>query len=254
MKGLKHSKINLLVVIFCMATLFISCDMDKIKSAAGGSESVSIDNVDIALCNSKDDQNHHGCTCSFRSAKDDPNSVIFTSNMNRSKNACISINGTTEVFTGKRIDHKDEHHRKSHMPNWVMVTEKGELALFDHLADASEYDKLKDELVQVLLATHKLPEEIPTKLGDYAGDELKGTITKLCADALDTAKKERAGGNHGAPIEIELSNDNYNVYIKGEVENHNDDGSDNYAGTIEVKDKEGKVVGTKDFWGNCLCS
>ncbi|MEM9544831.1 MAG: hypothetical protein AAGA77_02605 [Bacteroidota bacterium] len=249
MKNVKHLKITSLIAIFCLSALFYSCN-----PVAGGANSVTIDNVDVALCNSKDDQNHHGCSCSFMDVAGDANSIIFSSNMNRSKNACISINGATEVFTGKRLDHRVEHHRQSHMPNWIMVTEENKIAIFDHLVDMAEYDTHKDALVQALLAMHDLPDEIPAKIADSVPEETKNSIQKLCYEALDMAKKERENGNHGAPIEIELSNDNYDVYIKGAVENHNEDGSDNYVGTIDVKDKTGKVVGTKEFRGTCLCA
>ncbi len=256
---------QIIMVIFC-ANLFYSCDMDtsklssKVEDATKTEKyaptSAEVGDVDIEFCDTKV-ENHHGCHCNFKDASGNGSS-IFLSNMNQSKSACISINGKTEILTGKRMDARGDHMRHSHIPDWVVLDYDNDVHIFNELVDDANYEANKDMLVQTMLVMHDLPKEMKIRKitgskGQNVPAELTSKYEKMWEEALAKATDERAKGNHGAPLEIKLSNETFDVNVKGTVEKHNEDGSDSYKGTIEIKSKEGKILGSRDFAGVCLC-
>ena len=258
-------------MLFFIASLFFSCDLDtsKIKDSVnsatqdltGNAEntptSADIEVIDLATCDTQID-NRHGCTCSFKDAKGN-GSNIFLSNMdNHSKSACLSINGKTEIVTGQRIDARHDHVRHSYIPDWIVLDPSGEVHIFNELVDDANYEVNKALIVETMLVMHNLPEKIKLRKnkgskGEEVSAEMANKYEKMWSESYKLATDERAKGNHGAPLEIELTNEMFNVYVKGDVEKHNEDGSDNYYGTIEIKSKSGKLLGSRDFTGICQC-
>lgn len=260
MKKLTPLKFTLLILAVFGTMLFTSCDMDtsKLKEAVEGTEeseptSAEIGNLDIAFCDSKV-ENHHGCHCTF---KDESGASIFMSNMDNSKSACLSINGTTEILTGRRMDERHDHFRHSFIPDWIVLDPDGDVHIFNELVDDANYEANKDLLEETMLVMNELPKEIKWRKTNEGGGEVSAELAsryeKMWKEALEYATAERAKGNHGEPLKIELSNEKYDVNVTGVVGNHNADGSDDYSGTIEVKNKKGEVIGTTDFNGACIC-
>lgn len=250
---------QIIMAIF-IANLFFSCDLDKNKLAQDTTNleesaptSAEIGTVDIAFCDSKV-ENHHGCHCKFN---DENGSGIFLSNMDQSKSACISINGKTEILKGKRVDLRHEHLRHSYIPDWIVLDSEG-AHIFNKQVDDAKYEENKNLIIQTMLVMHDLPNDVKIRKnkgekGEDVSAAMSDRYEKMWAEALKYATDERAKGNHGAPLEIELSNEIFKVSVKGNVEKHNEDGSDNYTGTIEVKSKNGDLLGSSNFTGICLC-
>ena len=179
-------------------------------------------------------------------------------NLCQSKSACISINGVTEIVTGQRNDARNDHYRHSHIPDWVILDPDGDVHIFNELVDDAKYEDNKNLLIETMLVMSEIPQEPKIKNnvdpdGLEVSAELASKYDKMWSEAYAAASELRSEGNHGAPIEIQLSNDNYDVFVHGTVGNHNDDGSDNYTGTIEVKSKEGELLASKEFSGSCIC-
>jgi len=254
---------QIFTMIFC-ASLFFSCDMDTSKLTSKSEDSTSseeyaptsaeIGTVDIEFCDSNVD-NHHGCHCRFNDAG---GSGIFLSNMHKSKSACISINGKTEILTGKRMDDREDHMRHSYIPDWIVLDHDNDVHIFNEKVDDANYEANKDLIYQTMLVMHDLPKEMKIRKITGSKDqtvpaELASRYEKMWSEALTMATSERAKGNHGSPLEIKLSNETFDVTVKGNVEKHNADGSDSYTGNIEIKSKSGKVIGSKEFTGICLC-
>jgi len=219
-------------------------------------KSADINYVDIALCNENVD-NHHGCFCDFKEAGG-KGSSIFMSNMDNSKTACLSINGKTEILTGQRTDEIHDHIRHSHVPDWIVLDPDGDVHIFNELVDDANYEANKKSIIETMHVMHDLPEKMKMRLnkdddGKEVSAELKAKYEKMWTESIETVKAERADGKLGAPLEIELSNEVFDVHISGKPVKHNDDGSDNYTGTIVVKSKSGKKLGSKDFEGVCMC-
>lgn len=263
MKQSKNHTLNQFIIPILFISLFFSCDLDKSKLTLGNDttnaenttpESAEIGVVDISLCGAEI-EGHHGCTCDF---KDGSGSTMFLSNMDQAKSACISINGKTEMVTGERIDSRQEHLKHSHIPDWIVLDPNGEVHLFNELVDDASYEENKDLIVQTMLVMHVLPEELKIRInqganGEKVAEDLASRYEQMWSEAFTEATEERASGNHGTHIEIHLSNETFDVFVKGDVEKHNEDGSDNYKGKIEIKSKSGKVLGNKDFVGICIC-
>ena len=253
MKKSTPLKFNRILIAFLFTGLLFSCDMEK--GAAGGG-SAEIGNIDLTFCDSNV-ENHHGCHCDFMEAGGNGTS-IFKSNMHLSKKACLSINGTTEILSGTRTDERNDHLRHSHIPDWIVLDPDGDVHIFNELVDDANYDANKELLVETMLVMNEIPQNIMWRKntdedGSEVSAELSDKYEKMWAEAVDQATTERDNGNYGDPLEIALSNENYDVTVKGTVEKHNDDGSDYYTGTIEVKSKEGELLGSKSFNGTCIC-
>lgn len=251
-------------MVLMLTTLFISCDVDKNKVADavdGAIEdakemveptSAEIGDVDIAFCDTKV-ENHHGCHCTF---KDDNGTSIFLSNMDQDKSACISINGKTEILYGMRSDERHDHYRHSYIPDWIILDPDGEVHIFNELVDDANYDENKDMIAQTMMVMHDIPKEMKIRKNTDGGEvsaEMSAKYEKMWNEAYEYATSEREKGNHGEPMMINLSNETYDVSVKAQVGAHHEDGSDDYSGTIEVKNKSGKVIGSKDFKGVCIC-
>lgn len=263
MKNSTFSKAVPILIMAFLTTLFLSCDMDVNKaSSSSDSESseesaptsADLGSVDIAFCDENVDS-HHGCSCDF---KDGSGATVFLSNMDQEKSACLMINGKSEVLVGMRTDERHDHFRHSHIPDWIVLDPDGKVTIFNVEVDDSKYEENKDMIEETMLAMVELPKEIKIRTnkgakGEEVSAEMVNKYTKMWEEALKMATDEKAKGNHGEPLEIELSNETYTAFVKAQVEKHNEDGSDNYKGSIEIKNKEGKVIGTKDFTGICQC-
>ena len=250
-------KLNPFVLCLLFTCFILSCDLAKTGSTSGedgAPTTAEIGAIDIAACETSV-EHHHGCYCDFNSEDGTP---IFISNMELSKSACLSINGNTEILTGERIDERQDHLRHSYIPDWIVLDANGDVHIFNVLVDDSKDEENADLIYQTMMVMHDLPTDVKIRKdtgenGETVSDELASKYENMWAASLKKATAARAEGNLGAPLEIELSNETFDVYVKAEVANHNEDGSDNYNGTIEVKSKTGEVLGTKDFKGVCMC-
>lgn len=192
-----------------------------------------------------------GCSCGFRPKKDSYVSSLFVSNIEEI--ACVKINGSIVPLTGKRIDDRLAYSERSYQEHWITLKEDGTFLIFGERASINTYYENRALLVQTLLVMDKMPEEIPMQFVGTTGMGMRAELRDMAAEALDMASKAKAEGNTGIPMQMLYQNDQYDILITGYVDGKNDSGGDTYAGTIELKSKNGSVLDNKKFWGDCNC-
>ena len=215
-------------------------------------KSVTIGDFDFSACNAlKNDDS--GCSCSFRGKKDDWKSSIFTSTMEDMMQGCITLNGKNEELVGKRTDRRAEIRKRGYDKHWIELNERGGFYIFGKKIDVNDYEDNRDMLVQTLLLMDEMPNSIPIKKNGTVGMGTTGEFRSMGQEAIDIAKKLKKEGNKGVPMKMYFSNAIYDVEIEGNVDGKTDSGGDTYAGTIKVRAKDGRLLGSRQFWGSCQC-
>lgn len=194
-----------------------------------------------------------GCSCDFRPGKDDYSSSLFVSNIEET--ACVKINGSIETLSGGRIDYRSKLNQQSFQEHWIILKEDGTCLIFGENARLGQgfYKRNREILIQTLLTMDEMPKEIPLQFVGTTGMGTRAEIREMAQEALEIATKARAEGNMGIPMEMLYKNDQYDILITGYVDGKNDSGGDTYAGTIELKSKNGKILDSKKIWGDCNC-
>ena len=99
----------------------------------------------------------------------------------------------------------------------------------------------------------EMPESIPIKKNGTVGMGTTGEFRSMGQEAIDIAKKLKKEGNKGVPMKMFFSNATFDVEIEGNVDGKTDSGGDTYTGTIKVRAKDGRLLGSRVFWGSCQC-
>lgn len=192
-----------------------------------------------------------GCSCDFRPEKGNYKSSLFISNIEET--ACVKVNGSIQILAGGRTDNRSEFYQQSFQEYWVTLKEDGTYLIFEADASKNDYKKNREILVQTLLVMDEIPQEIPLQFIGTTGMGMRAEIRDMASEALVMAKQEKVNGNTGIPMQMSYKNDQYDVLITGTIDGKNDSGGDTYAGTIELKSKDGKTLDNKKIWGDCNC-
>ncbi|MEM9835260.1 MAG: SH3 domain-containing protein [Bacteroidota bacterium] len=192
-----------------------------------------------------------GCSCDFRAAEDNYKAGIFYTDMEG--NGSIVINGQVEALTGGRVGKRDQYRDQSLQVDWITLRESGPVLLFGQEIDVNNYEENRDMLVQTLLVMREMPNDIPIQKVGQVGMGITGEFRSMVSEALEIAKSEKKKGNGGVPMEMKYSNARYDCFIQADVVGMTDSFGDKYAGTIEVKDKSGKLLAKRRLWGSCGC-
>ncbi len=194
-----------------------------------------------------------GCSCDFRPEKDNYKSSLFISNIEET--ACVKVNGSIQSLTGGRIDNRSELYQQSFQEHWITLKEDGTFLIFGEDARPGNdfYKRNREKLVQTLLVMDELPKEIPLQFVGTTGMGMRAEIRDMASEALTIAIEAKANGNTGIPMQMLYKNDQYDILITGNIDGKNDSGGDTYAGTIELKSKDGETLDKKNIWGDCNC-
>ena len=191
------------------------------------------------------------CACDFRPQKDNFKTSLLVSDME--DNACIKVNGNILNLKGERIDERLALEEQAYMENWITLKEGGIYQIFGADASQREYEENRAILIEALLVMDEMPAEIPMQFVGTTGMGMRAELRDMATEAMEMAKKARAEGNTGVPMQILYQNDQFEVLITAYVDGRNDSGGNTYAGTIELKSKDGDILDTKHIWGGCDC-
>ncbi|MGB1243627.1 MAG: hypothetical protein ACPG49_13950 [Chitinophagales bacterium] len=195
-----------------------------------------------------------GCSCAFRTEKDNYKAGdVFASNIE--KDACIKLDGKMIALQGGRTDNSDELYKNSFESPWIVLNEKGDNTLFGEKIDfeGAWRKNIKRTLKQTLHLMDELPEEISMKSNGTVGMGTRGDFRDICSESLKEVKFEKKNGKRVVIFETLYQNETYDCVISAHEIGKNDSGGSKYEGTMLIKSKDGKVLGTKPVWGECGC-
>lgn len=222
---------------------------DNLRTAAGA-DPVTIDDLDFETCRLPA-VTDSGCSCDWRPVRDDYKRTVFSTDVG--ENACVTLDGTLLQLKGGQTDDRFDRYRQTFEKNWIVFNEKGPTTLFGEPITLDDYEATREQLVQYLLLMDDLPEAIPMTMNGTVGMGTRGEYRSMAQEAVEIAKKRRATGDYGMPVEYVYQNDTYKVVISAKVDGKNDSGGDTFAGTMRVENKEGIVLATQEVFGGCDC-
>lgn len=213
-----------------------------------GGTAVQLQHISYANCNSIDLEDS-GCSCSFRPDKSSYDIEFLLAD--NQGNVCINLGGQQLRLKGKRTDNRAMLKSRSFSKHWIVLPGKGAMTFFGETVNDKSYEQQVEMLVQTLLVMDKIPNEIPIK-NDSQGMAIR-EVRDLANDAIATAKKRRKAGDHGAGIEMQCSNNDYNVILTSQAKGKNTSGVDTFEGNLKVIAKDGSPVDSRQVWGDCDC-
>ncbi len=208
-------------------------------------KAVSIGNAPEACPNADNDS---GCSCDFKVGSN----YVFRSDY---KNGCLSLDGQTVAVT--EVIFEDKHTKlvkQSQSKHWIILNEKGDDFIFgERLEMGSRYNEHRDELVQTLLVMDEMPGEISYQSNGTVGMGYRAEVRDMCSEAIQMAKEAKRKGETGSPSELRFQNADYKVHFTVNSTGRDDGGGNYYEGMMEVKSKDGQLLGSKQVKGHCGC-
>lgn len=195
-----------------------------------------------------------GCSCTFRSDKEDFKKVVLVSDWD--KYACMNINGETLLLEGSSIDADVDYAKFSQEKVWVTLNEKGTDYLFDQAFEAEKYDwedGFHDLLMRVGHTMETMPEEIPLKMVGTIDSMQLAKTKDIYWDAWETVRMDKERGQRTYTDTFYWSSDQYGCYFIGNQYGTTDGGGSEYEGEIILKSTDGTVIYQQKAWGGCGC-